>query len=604
MMSYTPDKQTKKLTEKVKVLPDVPGVYQFLDAHNKIIYIGKAKNLKKRVASYFGKEKYDNAKIRLMAKKISDVRFVIVETEFDALLLENTLIKKWQPRYNVLLKDDKTFPWICIKNEDFPRVFHTRTILKDGSDYYGPYASVKTMYALLSLIRQLYKLRSCNYKLTPENILQKKYKLCLEYHIGNCLGPCQGLESTEHYSETITQVRDLIKGNLSAVVQKMQQLMKTHAQKYEFEKAQAIKEKIDLLVSYQKKSTVVSTTINNVDVFAINSDDNIAFVTYFKVINGAIVQSHTITLKKKLGEPPAVLLGFAVTDIRLRLQSTSKEVIVSEKPDSQLPGIKYTVPHRGDKKHLLELAQKNVRYYMLQHSKQLTEKKPVVPGERIMQTLSKDLRLKEKPVHIECFDISNLQGTDSVAAMSVFINARPAKKEYRLFNIKTVDGPNDYASLEEVVYRRYKRLVDEKKKLPQLIIIDGGKGQLSAAVKSLDKLGLLKMIAVIGIAKKLEEIFFPNDSIPLYLDKRSESLRLIQFMRNEAHRFGIKHYRKKAEKRVSHSELHSIKGIGETTASKLLSHFKSVKAVKDAPLEMLSEIVGKAKAHLISKHFE
>jgi len=602
-MSKSEEPKLAELKKKVSVLPDKPGVYQFFDENHKVIYIGKAKSLRKRVASYFNKVEHNNAKLKLMVRKINDIKFIIVETEFDALLLENTLIKKWQPRYNVMLKDDKTFPWICIKKEAFPRVFSTRKIIKDGSDYYGPYASVRTMNVLLDLVHRLYKLRNCNYSLKPENIAAKKFKVCLEYHIGNCNGPCEGLEEESAYMETIKSVRHLIKGNLSTVVHEMKQLMANYAADMAFEKAQAVKEKLDLILNYQQKSTVVSATINNVDVFSIFSDDDIAYVNYFKVANGAVIQSHTLEIKKKLNESDALLLSYAITDIRLRLNSTSKEIIVSIKPDTLLPEVKYTLPQKGDKKHLLELSERNVKYYLLEYRKQKAQKLPVSTGERIMKTLMADLRMTVMPEQIECFDISNMQGGDAVAAMVVFKNARPAKKDYRVFNIKTVAGPDDYASLEEVVYRRYKRLTEEKLPLPQLIIIDGGKGQLSAAVKSLKKLDLQEKISVIGIAKRLEEIFFPEDSIPLYLDKRSEALRLIQFMRNEAHRFGIKHHRKKTLKRIVKSEVYDIKGIGEKTATLLLQKFSSVKKIKEASLKELQQTIGKAKGLMVFNFF-
>ncbi len=587
------------LNAKLKTLPDAPGVYLFYDNRGKIIYIGKAKSLKKRITSYFHKEKHEHVKVRLMVKRITDVSFVIVETEFDALLLENTLIKKWQPRYNVLLKDDKTFPWICIKKEAFPRVFSTRRPVKDGSEYFGPYASVKTMNALLELIRRLYKLRNCNLNLSEENIKKGKYKVCLEYHIGNCNGPCCGYETEGAYKETISHIRQLIKGHIGSIVQHMKKMMQAHAKNYAFEEAHVLKEKIELIVNYQKKSTVVSSKISNIDVFSIKSHADIAFVNFFKIINGAIVQSHSIELKKKLKESEAELLGYAITDLRLRLKSDSKEIIVPILPDICLPDIKYTIPQRGEKKHLLELSERNVKYFMMSYLKSLHEKKSITPASRIMASLAVDLKLKEKPVHIECFDISNMQGSDAVAAMSVFINARPSKKMYRIFNIKTVEGPNDYASLEEVVYRRYKKTLEEKNALPQLIIIDGGKGQLSAALKSLRKLDIEHQVSIIGIAKKLEEIFLPGDNIPLYLDKRSESLRLIQKLRNEAHRFGIKHYRIKAEKRLINSELYSIKGIGEKTIEKLMQHFKSVTMLKKADYDEVVRVIGQAKAKIL-----
>jgi len=585
-------------------LPDKPGIYQFFDATDKIIYIGKAKNLKKRVSSYFNKNTYENAKLKMLVSKIQNIKYVIVDTEFDAFLLENTLIKKHQPRYNVLLKDDKTFPWICIKNEPFPRVFATRNLIKDGSEYFGPYAYVKTMNVLLELIRQIYQLRNCSYNLSADNIVKGRLKVCLEYHIGNCKAPCIGQQTQEDYNNTIKQIKNLVKGNISSVIQELKDLMKHYATGYEFEKAHLVKEKLNLISNFQSKSTVVSATINNVDVFSIISDENTAFVNYFKVINGAIVQSHTLEIKKKLEETEDELLSMAVADIRLRFNSDAREILVPFKPSIQIPSVRFVVPQIGDKKHLLDLSERNVKYYMLERKKQMMNVKKETPAQRILSTLKKDLNMTVLANHIECFDISNMQGIDSVASMVVFKNARPSKKDYRIFNIKTVEGPNDFASIEEVIYRRYKRIIEENGTLPQLIIIDGGKGQLSSAMKSLEKLNLTDQMAIIGIAKKLEEIFFPHDNIPLYLDKRSESLKLIQNLRDEAHRFGIKHYRKKAEKRLINSELFTIKGIGQKTTELLFTSFKSVKAIKEAPLIEIEKCVGKAKALIIHDYFK
>ncbi len=585
-----------RLRDILRTLPEQPGVYQYFDAAEKIIYIGKAKNLKKRVSSYFNKKTYDNAKLRMLVSKIHTIRYIIVDTEFDAFLLENTLIKKHQPRYNVLLKDDKTFPWICIKKEPFPRVFPTRNPVRDGSEYFGPYASVRTMNVLLELIRNIYHLRNCNYNLSEENIQSKKFKVCLEYHIGKCLAPCIGLQTAENYNQTIRQIRSLVKGNISSVIQELKDLIKRYAAEYTYEKAQLVKEKLDLITNYQSKSTVVSATINNVDVFSIVSDENTAFVNYFKVINGAVAQSHTLELKKKLEETPEELLTLAITDIRLRFQSDAREIIVPFTLRAPFPNARFTVPQLGEKKQLLDLSERNVKYYMFEKKRQQMGQKKETPAQRILATLKADLRMNVTATHIECFDISNMQGGDSVASMVVFRNSRPSKKDYRIFNIRTVTGPNDFASIEEVIYRRYRRIIDEAGELPQLIIVDGGKGQLSAAVKSLEKLELIGKITIIGIAKRLEEIFFPGDSIPLYLDKRSESLKLIQNLRNEAHRFGIKHHRKKAEKRIISSELLSIKGIGPKTTEILFKTFKSVEAIRQASPEELEQCVGAAKA--------
>jgi len=585
-------------------IPTLPGVYQFFDETKKIIYIGKAKNLKKRIASYFQKKEGLDNKVKVMLKRAHSLNYIIVDTEYDALLLENSLIKKWQPRYNILLKDDKTFPWICIKNEAFPRVFSTRHIIKDGSEYFGPFASVKTMYVLLDLIKKIYKLRTCKHNLAADNIKQKKYKVCLEYHINNCNGPCEAYETEEQYNETIKHIRHLVKGNISMVVQELKKMMQLYASHYEFEKAQIVKEKLDLLHNYQNKSTVVNSNINNVDVFSIKSLPHKAFVNYFKLINGAIVQSHNLEFNKKLDESDAEILTFAILDIRLRFNSTAKEVLIPLKIKSSIPGVKFSVPMIGDKKQLLELSQRNVNYFLLDCVKKEHEKNPKLKEERLLIQLKDDLKIKKHPKHIECFDISNMQGTHSVGALVVFKNSKPAKKEYRIFNIKTVEGPNDFASLEEVIFRRYKRVLDETQTMPQLIIIDGGKGQLSAAVKSLQKLNLMDKVSVIGIAKKLEEIFFPFDSIPLYLDKRSESLRLIQRIRDEAHRFGIKHYRKKAEKGTINSELQQIKGIGTETINKLLSAYKSVAEIKKQSKEELEKIIQPSKAEKLITYFK
>lgn len=583
----------------VASLPSVPGVYQYFDEQGKIIYIGKAKDLKKRVISYFNKTAADNAKLRMLVSKIRSILYVVVDTEFDAFLLENTLIKKHQPRYNVLLKDDKTFPWICIKKEPFPRVFYTRQVFKDGSEYYGPFASLKTMHVLLDLIKNLYPLRTCKLNLSPERIAEGRYRVCLEYHIGNCKGPCAGHQTEDDYTTAIQHIRNLVKGHISSVIAELKALMKQYADNYEFEKAQVVKEKLDLIVNYRSKSAVVSATINNVDVFSMATADNSAFINYFKVIDGAVVQSHTLELRKKLDEADAELLALAITDIRLRFGSTARDIIVPFKPAMSIPGVHFTVPEIGEKKHLLTLSERNVKYYVLDKKKQQALQHRDTPARRILATLKHDLNMSETPHHIECFDNSNMQGGDAVAACVVFKEARPSSKDYRIFNIKTVVGPDDFASMEEVVYRRYKRMLDEGDSMPQLIIIDGGKGQLSAALKSLTKLGLNGRIIIIGIAKRLEEIFFPGDNIPLYLDKRSESLKLIQRLRNEAHRFGIKHHRSKAGKRVVSSSLTQIKGIGPKTTEMLFKHFKSLDNIRSATPEALAACVGEAKARLV-----
>jgi excinuclease ABC subunit C len=594
---------TEKLDALLKSLPDRPGVYQFYEGDGRILYVGKAKSLKKRVASYFNKDSGHSGKTAMLVRKVADIKVIVVETELDALLLENNLIKKHQPRYNIMLKDDKTYPWICIKNERFPRIFYTRNIIKDGSLYFGPYASGKMMHTILDLVRQLYKLRTCNYNLSEENIIKGKFKVCLEYHIGNCKAPCVANQTEEEYNETITEIKEIIKGNISNLLRHLKGKMKSYSENFEFEKAQFVKERIDLLERYQSKSAVVSTSINDTDVFSIVNFPEEAYVNYFKVMNGAIVQSHTVELKKKLDETETELLEFAIADLRQRFKSESKEIIVPFIPDFQIPGVHFTVPQRGEKKNLLELSERNAKYYQLEKQKQEKLVDPERHTNRIMEQAKKDLRLSEIPVHIECFDNSNIQGAYPVAACVVFKQAKPSKQDYRHFNIRTVEGPNDFASMEEVIYRRYKRLIDENEPLPQLIVIDGGKGQLSSAVKSLEKLELRGKIAIIGIAKKLEEIYFPEDPIPLYLDKRSETLKLIQHMRNEAHRFGITHHRARRGKGLIKTELTSIAGISDKTADKLLSEFGSVSRLKDATEEEIAKIIGPAKAKLVIQHF-
>ncbi len=594
---------SNKIHNKVISLPNKPGVYQFFDNKGKVIYAGKAKNLHKRVASYFTKES-DSGKIRVMVKKISGIEFVVVETELDALLLENNIIKKYQPRYNVMLKDDKSFPWICIKSEHFPRVFSTRNLIKDRSLYFGPYASVRMMKTLMELIRQLYPLRTCNLKLTKENIEKKKFKVCLEYHIGNCKAPCVGYQTEEDYNQSISAIKQIIKGNISTVIIQLKELMHKYAKSYEFEKAQTVKEKFELLEKYQSKSTVVNPKIKNADVFSIITDDNSGYVNYLKVINGAIVQSHTVEIRKKLDEPQYELLNIALTDLRQRFESYSNEIILPFNIEYDIPGVRVTVPKRGDKKHLLELSERNAKYFKLEREKRKDFVDPERHTKRILSTIKKDLRLKELPRHIECFDNSNIQGKYPVAAMVVFRDGKPDKKEYRHFNIKTVSGPNDYASMEEIVHRRYKRLLDEKKPLPQLIVIDGGKGQLNSALRSLENLNLRGKITIIGIAKKLEELFYPNDPVPLYIDKKSETLKIIQQLRDEAHRFGITHHRRKREKETIKTTLTDIEGIGQLTAQKLLQKFKSVKKISKASHEELKNAVGKSKAKIIINFFQ
>lgn len=586
---------------QISTLPQSPGVYQFYDAEEKILYVGKAKNLKKRVASYFNK-KQDSAKTQVLVKKIRTVKHIVVATESDALLLENNLIKTLQPRYNVLLKDDKSYPWICIKNERFPRVFPTRKLIKDGSEYYGPYTNKKTVRILLDLIKSLYPLRTCAYDLSREKIAAGKYKVCLDYHLGNCLGPCEGLQTEEDYQRQIEAIRQLIKGNFKSALQSFRLQMEAFAENLAFEKAQHIKEKIDILENYQAKSTVVHPKIDNVDVFTVISDETHGYVNFLQLSHGAIVRSHTLEIKKKLDETDETLLQLAITELRQRFNSQSKEMYLPF-PVAVEAHIKVTLPKLGDKRKILELSERNARFYRQDRLKQIRITDPDKHTQRIMAQMKADLRLAEPPTHIECFDNSNLQGSHPVAACVVFKNGKPSKKDYRHFIIKTVAGPNDFASMEEVVFRRYKRLLEEEQPLPQLIVIDGGKGQLSSALKSLEALELRGKIASIGIAKRLEEIYFPGDSIPLYLDKRSETLKIIQQLRNEAHRFGIAHHRNKRSKGAVHSDLERIKGIGTKTAEQLLQHFKSVKRIKEAPLEHLIEVVGRAKAEKIYTSF-
>jgi excinuclease ABC subunit C len=574
------------------------GVYRFYDKEDGLLYIGKAKNLKRRVSSYFNRE-HDSFKTTYMVRKIDRIEILVVETEMDALLLENNLIKKYQPRYNILLKDDKTYPWICIKKEPFPRVFYTRTLIKDGSEYFGPYTNPKLVNTMLSFIRQIFPLRTCKFNLSQDNIKAKKFKECLEFHIGNCLAPCVGKQKASDYEKDITQIRQILKGNIRTVVQHFKDEMLNFSEKMEYEKAQLVKEKIEQLEHYQSKSSIVSPTINDVDVFCIASDKDYAYVNFFKVSSGAIIQAHAMEIKKKLDESDEELLTMAITEIRQRFHSTSKEAFLNIPLESSWENLKVSVPKIGDKYKLVMLCYRNTKNLQKDRIRKNEELRHRLDNRRVLEQLQSDLRLKEKPRHIECFDNSNIQGTNPVAACVVFRNAKPSKKEYRHFNIKTVEGPDDFASMEEVVFRRYKRLKEEEQDLPQLIVIDGGKGQLSSARKSLEKLGLEHTIAIIGIAKRLEEIYFPGDSIPIYLDKRSESLKVIQQLRNEAHRFGINHHRNRRSKNSLGTSLDGIQGIGPKTVDKLISHFGSVKRVMEATEKELSKLIGKSKAKLI-----
>ena len=589
-------------TLQLATLPDAPGVYQFYDKQEKLLYIGKAKNLKKRVRSYFNKE-HDNARTRIMVKKIEHIKHIVVDNETDALLLENNLIKKYQPRYNVLLKDDKTYPWICVKKEPFPRVFTTRKLIDDGSLYFGPYTQMRTVQTLLELIRGLYPLRTCNYDLSSEKIESGKYKVCLEYHIGNCLGACEGHQALDEYQAQIDSIKQILKGNFKSSLQQFKKRMNEHAAALEFEAAQSINEKIDILENYQAKSTVVSPKIVDTEVYSIRADEDFAYVNFLQIAYGSIIRSHTIELKKKLDESDKALLELAFVELRQRFNLRAKNIIASHKikvPES----LSVTVPKQGDKMKLLELSLRNAKYFRLDRLKQAKIVDPDRHEKRIMAQMKKDLRLPVLPEHIECFDNSNFQGSNPVAACVVFKRGKPAKKEYRKFNIKTVTGPDDFASMEEVVHRRYRRLLEEDQPLPQLIVIDGGKGQLSSALKSLDRLGLRGKISIIGIAKRLEELYYPDDPIPLYLDKTSETLKVIQQLRNEAHRFGITFHRQKRSKEAIDSALGTIPGVGQKTVETLLTAFKSPARIKKASFEQISAVIGAHRAQKVVDHFQ
>lgn len=593
---------SEHLQNVLKTLPHKPGVYQHLDEQGKVLYIGKAKDLKKRVSSYFTKN-HDSARIYLLVKRIRDVKVIVTETDLEALLLENNLIKQHQPKYNVMLKDDKSYPWIRIRNERFARIHAMRNPVQDGSTYFGPYPSGKVMKTILELIRQLYPLRTCNYNLSEENIQAGKFKVCLEYHIGNCKGPCEGLQTLEAYTQDVAAARNIIKGNISEVKKLLKDQMLQEAENLAFEAAHKTKVKIELLERYQAKSTVANPSITDVDVFTIFTDAQYGYVNYLKIIEGMVVQAHTVELKKKMDESDGELLEIAIPEIRSLYQSTCKEIYTNCDVELALPNVNISTPQRGDKKKLIDLSLKNARYHRSERLKNIQIVDPDRHANRIMQQMKADLRMPTEPRHIECFDNSNIQGTNPVSACVVFKNGKPSKKDYRHFNVKTVVGPDDFATMEEVIYRRYSRLQREDEPLPQLIIIDGGKGQLSAALKSLDRLGLRGQITIVGIAKRLEEIYFPNDSVPLYLDKRSETLKIIQQARNEAHRFGITHHRKRREKKTVKSELEKIAGIGPKAIAELLRKFKSVKGVKSAEMAQLQEVVGKAKATAIINYF-
>ena len=587
---------------KLKTIPEQPGVYQYFDATGVIIYIGKAKNLKKRVSSYFNKTQ-DNAKTRILVRKIEEIKYIVVASDIDALLLENSLIKKYQPKYNIQLKDDKTYPWICIKKEPFPRVFSTRRVVKDGSSYFGPYPNVKVVSTLLELIKELFQLRSCALDLSPNKVNAHRYKVCLEYHIGNCQAPCIGKQSESDYQQMVHQIESILKGQLHLVTQHLKSEMLNFSTLYRFEDAQRIKEQLQLLENYRSKSTIVSPKIEAVDVITGIQDEKSFFVNYLVISNGAIIHALTLEIARKLEETLEEVITHALLNFRERFNSISKEVL-TEIELGVFPDFKCVVPQIGDKKHLIELSLRNTKFYKLEKLKHEKITDPEKHSTRILERLKLDLRLKELPVHIECFDNSNIQGTNAVSACVVFKNAKPSKKDYRHFNVKTVEGPDDFATMEEVVYRRYARLLNENQSLPNLVIIDGGKGQLGAALKALERLDLRGKLPIIGIAKRLEELFFPGDQYPLYLDKRSESLKLIQQLRNEAHRFGITHHRNKRSTAAFQSELQQIPGIGEKTFEVLMKTFKSISMIQSASKEELEKVVGLAKAQIIRGYFD
>ncbi|MDR3246092.1 MAG: excinuclease ABC subunit UvrC [Prevotellaceae bacterium] len=597
--------EKEKITAKLKLLPNEPGVYQFLDIYEKIIYVGKAKNLRKRVSSYFITRADSSLRLQVMVNKIADIQHIITVSESDALLLENNLIKKYQPRYNVLLKDDKTYPWICITNERFPRIFLTRRKLKDGAKYLGPYTSVITVKTLLELVKQTYPIRTCRLNLSPESIASKKFNVCLEYHIGNCKGPCIGLQSEEDYMDSVLQASDIIKGNASEVLKVLSNKMKSAAEALNFEEAQSLKEKSQRLENYQSKSVIVSPSINNVDVFSlIICDKNVAYSNFMRVANGAIIQAHTTEIKLGIEEDKEALLSMMITEMQQRLESLSHEIIVPFMPDTELKNTVYTIPLRGDKFELLQLSEKNAKTYRSERLKHLEKIDPDKHIDRVLNIIKSDLHLSELPHRIECFDNSNIQGTNPVAACVVFVDARPAKREYRHFNVKTVKGIDDFASMAEIVLRRYKRLLREKAPLPQLIVIDGGKGQLNAAVQSLKKLNLFGKIPVLGLAKRLEEIYFPGDNIPLHLSKNSETLKILMQIRDEAHRFGITFHRNKRSSEFITSELMEIKGVGKIVAEKLFIAFKTISAVKKASETELANVIGQHPAKIVREYFD
>jgi len=590
--------KSAELREKISILPDTPGVYMYYDSEGTVIYVGKAKNLKRRVSSYFNRT-HDCLRTNLLVRAIVDMSYIVVPTEQDALNLEASMIKEYQPRYNVLLKDDKSYPWIVVTNEPYPRVFLTRQHIKDGSKYYGPYTDAGSARATLELIKRIYPVRSCRHLITPEYISKGKGRLCLDYHLNRCKGCCLGLVSTDDYGKDIDRIRAILRGDTGELLQYLRDGMDRLAQELRFEEAQELKEEYDLIKRYQSKSVIVSQTIEDIDVFGIDDEDADVYINYMHVRRGAVVKSLTLEYKRRLDETQAQLLAYAMTEISKSFGVTFDEVVVAELPDVEMPDVKFTIPQRGDKAKLLEVSKKNARQHRVDKIKTMEKRNPETRTDRILQRIQSDFHLNQLPRHIECFDNSNIQGTNPVASCVVFRDAKPSKKDYRHFNIKTVVGPDDFASMKEVLTRRYTRLMSEDKELPQLVVVDGGKGQLSAAVEALDEMGLRGVIAVVGIAKRLEEIYFPGDSIPLYIDKNSETLRVVQHLRDEAHRFGITHHRNRRSKGQAVSELDSIKGVGEKTRTALLSHFKSVKRLREADIDTIAEVVGPAKASIV-----
>ena len=590
--------KSQQLKEKISILPDTPGCYLYYDAAGTVIYVGKAKNLKRRVSSYFNRT-HDSVRTNLLVRAIADMKYIVVPTEGDALNLENSLIKEYKPRYNVLLKDDKSYPWIVVTKEHYPRVFLTRTRIKDGSKYFGPYTNTGIAKAVLNLIRELYPVRTCRHAITPDFINKGKGRLCLEYHLKNCLGCCTGQISPEKYADMIDHVKQILRGETQELLDYLKLEMERLSKELRFEEAQVLKEKYQLVERYQSKSVIVSQTLDDIDVFGIDDDNTDVYVNYMHVRRGAIVRSITLQYKRRLEESIEQILSYAIVEAKEKFNLEYDEIIGPVLPDMEMPGVSFIIPQRGDKLKLLQVSTHNARQNKVDSLKMMEKHNPEQRVERTLERMKSDFRLSELPRHIECFDNSNIQGTNPVASCVVFKNAKPSKRDYRHFNIKTVEGPDDFASMKEVLTRRYTRLMEEGEGLPQLIVVDGGKGQLSAAVEALDDMGLRGTIAVVGIAKRLEEIYFPGDSIPLYIDKNSESLRIVQHLRDEAHRFGITHHRNRRSKGQIISELDEIKGIGDKTQTALLQHFKSVKRLKEASIDRIAEITGPARASII-----